>query len=132
MAHPVLKTPAPAGAAEATAPKRNQPRGMKAVFTHRLAKPVVFLLCLIPFALLVYWWSTDQLGFNPTETLLRFTGNWTLRFLLITLGGRGFCRAGGRRGFENGVGHAAMYAIRQFTLLERRASRQAGDSRPKC
>jgi sulfoxide reductase heme-binding subunit YedZ len=48
---------------------------MKAVFTHRLAKPAVFLLCLIPFALLAYRWSTDQLGFNPTETLLSFTGN---------------------------------------------------------
>jgi methionine sulfoxide reductase heme-binding subunit len=85
MAHPVLKTPNPAGAVEAAAPKRSRPRGMKAVLTHRLAKPVVFLTCLIPFGLLIYWWSTHQLGFNPTETLMRFSGNWTLRFLLITL-----------------------------------------------
>jgi sulfoxide reductase heme-binding subunit YedZ len=40
---------------------------------------------LIPLAFLVYRWQTDQLGFNPVEELLRFTGNWTLRFLLITL-----------------------------------------------
>ena len=55
------------------------------MLTRRFAKPLVFCLCLIPLACLVYWWLTDQLGFNPVETLMRFTGTWTLRFLLITL-----------------------------------------------
>lgn len=51
----------------------------------RVAKAVVFAAALIPFALLVRMVVTDQLGPNPIETLNRFTGDWTLRFLLITL-----------------------------------------------
>jgi sulfoxide reductase heme-binding subunit YedZ len=51
----------------------------------RVAKAVVFAVALIPFALLVRMVATDQLGPNPIETLNRFTGDWTLRFLLITL-----------------------------------------------
>lgn len=50
-----------------------------------VAKPFVFAAALIPFALLVRMVLTDQLGPNPVETLNRFTGDWTLRFLLITL-----------------------------------------------
>ena len=50
-----------------------------------VAKPIVFAAALIPFALLVQMVLTDRLGPNPVETLNRFTGDWTLRFLLITL-----------------------------------------------
>lgn len=49
------------------------------------AKPVVFLLCLLPFAWLVYGAFTDGLGANPAEALIRSTGDWTLRFLCIVL-----------------------------------------------
>ncbi len=49
------------------------------------AKPFVFAASLIPFALLARMVLADQLGPNPVETLNRFTGDWTLRFLLITL-----------------------------------------------
>jgi sulfoxide reductase heme-binding subunit YedZ len=49
------------------------------------AKVFAFAVALIPFALLVRMIWTDQLGPNPIETLNRFTGDWTLRFLLITL-----------------------------------------------
>jgi sulfoxide reductase heme-binding subunit YedZ len=51
----------------------------------RLVKPFVFLACLVPFAWLVWRVVNDDLGTNPIETLNRFTGDWTLRFLLITL-----------------------------------------------
>ncbi|MDP9898509.1 sulfite oxidase heme-binding subunit YedZ [Variovorax ginsengisoli] len=48
-------------------------------------KPAVFLLCLLPFAWLVYGAFTDGLGANPAEYLIRATGDWTLRFICIVL-----------------------------------------------
>ena len=50
-----------------------------------LVKPALFLLCAIPFALLIYSALTDNLGVNPVETLTHETGEWALRFLLFTL-----------------------------------------------
>jgi methionine sulfoxide reductase heme-binding subunit len=50
-----------------------------------VAKPLVFLLCLIPFAWLVFRVITQDLGANPQEALIRATGDWTLRFLCIVL-----------------------------------------------
>ena len=52
---------------------------------HPAAKPVLFLLCLLPFAWLVFSAVTNQLGANPAEALIRATGDWTLRFLCIAL-----------------------------------------------
>ncbi len=52
---------------------------------HPAAKPVLFVLCLLPFAWLIYAAFTNQLGANPAEALVRSTGDWTLRFLCIVL-----------------------------------------------
>lgn len=52
---------------------------------HPAAKPVVFALCLLPFAWLLYRAFNDQLGANPAEALIRATGSWTLRFVCIVL-----------------------------------------------
>jgi sulfoxide reductase heme-binding subunit YedZ len=52
---------------------------------HKAAKPVVFLLALLPFLWLFYGAWADALGPNPAERLIRGTGDWTLRFLCITL-----------------------------------------------
>lgn len=52
---------------------------------HPAVKPVVFVLALLPFAWLVFGAIADQLGANPAEYLERSTGDWTLRFLCITL-----------------------------------------------
>jgi sulfoxide reductase heme-binding subunit YedZ len=52
---------------------------------HKAAKPLLFLLALAPFLWLFYGAFTDQLGANPAEKLIRSTGDWTLRFLCITL-----------------------------------------------
>jgi len=49
------------------------------------AKPIVHLLCLLPFAGLLWAAFNDGLGANPVEKLTHETGQWTLRFLLITL-----------------------------------------------
>ncbi len=51
----------------------------------RLFKVSVFLLCLVPISLLLYKFYIDELGANPFEALTRQSGEWTLRFLLITL-----------------------------------------------
>jgi len=51
----------------------------------RLFKIVVFTLCLVPISLLFYKLYIDDLGANPFEALTRQSGEWTLRFLLITL-----------------------------------------------
>ena len=51
----------------------------------RLAKPVVFFLCLVPLLLLAWRWQANELGINRIETVARYTGNWALRFLLISL-----------------------------------------------
>jgi methionine sulfoxide reductase heme-binding subunit len=48
-------------------------------------KIAVFLTCLVPSAQLIYNAFTDNLGANPIEAITRFTGSWTLIFLLITL-----------------------------------------------
>ena len=52
---------------------------------HPAAKPVLFFICMLPFAWLVFRAFTNQLGANPAEALIRATGDWTLRFLCIVL-----------------------------------------------
>lgn len=48
-------------------------------------KPLVFVLCLIPLAFLVFDALTNNLGANPIEKITRRSGDWALRMLLITL-----------------------------------------------
>jgi sulfoxide reductase heme-binding subunit YedZ len=48
-------------------------------------KPLVFLLCLVPFLVLTWDAYTQALGPNPVEAVVHFTGLWTLRLLLATL-----------------------------------------------
>ncbi len=56
-----------------------------AALLHPAAKPLVFVLALLPFAWLLYGAFTNNLGANPAEHLIRATGDWTLRFLCIVL-----------------------------------------------
>jgi sulfoxide reductase heme-binding subunit YedZ len=52
---------------------------------HPAAKPVLFVAALLPFAWLLYGAIMNKLGANPAEYLIRSTGDWTLRFLCLTL-----------------------------------------------
>jgi sulfoxide reductase heme-binding subunit YedZ len=52
---------------------------------HRAAKPLLFVAALLPLAWLVWGAFADALGANPAEALIRSTGDWTLRFLCLTL-----------------------------------------------
>lgn len=58
---------------------------MRKALLHRAAKPVLFALSLLPFAYLLASAVTDNLGANPAEALIRGLGDWTLRFLCLTL-----------------------------------------------
>ena len=49
------------------------------------AKPLFFVLWLLPLAYLVYGAAFDQLGANPAEALVRASGSWTLRALCLVL-----------------------------------------------
>ena len=51
----------------------------------RRVKSWVFAACLIPLGLLVWRGATGGLTANPIEYITHRTGDWTLRFLLITL-----------------------------------------------
>ena len=48
-------------------------------------KPILFCVCLVPFIVLVMQAFAGSLGVNPVEEMTHRTGDWTLRFLLITL-----------------------------------------------
>ena len=58
---------------------------LREILLSRWAKVVVFLLCLSPLGFLSARAYHGQLGANPIEFVQHFTGDWTLRFLLITL-----------------------------------------------
>jgi sulfoxide reductase heme-binding subunit YedZ len=51
----------------------------------KLLKPIVFLAALVPFVALAAAALLDQLGANPIQEITHVTGDWTLRFVLITL-----------------------------------------------
>ena len=55
------------------------------VLLHPAAKPLLWLLCLLPLAGWIWGGFSHGLGANPAETILRGTGEWTLRFLCIVL-----------------------------------------------
>ena len=58
---------------------------MNKLLSHRAVKPLLFLLSLGPFGVLLHGALPNGLGANPAEALTRGTGDWTLRFLCLTL-----------------------------------------------
>ena len=60
-------------------------RAARSWLLHPLAKPGLFVLCLLPFAWLLAGALRNTLGANPAEALIRATGDWTLRLLCMTL-----------------------------------------------
>ena len=57
------------------------------VFSWRrwVIKPLVWIACLTPLAMLVYDGFTDNLTANPIEKITNETGIWTLRLIVATL-----------------------------------------------
>lgn len=63
----------------------SQPKPSARLLLHPLAKPALLLCGLLPLAWLIYDAFTGGLGPNAPETVIRTTGDWTLRFLCFTL-----------------------------------------------
>ncbi len=55
------------------------------IFKVRFFKPIIFILCLMPFALLMFNAINNNLGPNPAEEITRTLGDWAIYFLLIGL-----------------------------------------------
>ena len=51
----------------------------------KIFKPAVFMACLIPFIVITYQIFFNKLGAEPVKEVTHHTGNWTLRFILISL-----------------------------------------------
>jgi len=58
---------------------------MGKVLSSKWTKVFAFLLCLVPLFLLIWRFEQQKLGANPIEKITHTTGDWTIRFLLITL-----------------------------------------------
>jgi len=58
---------------------------MRKLLISNWAKVAVFLICLLPLAALVWRAIHNGLTANPIEFITHATGDWTLRFLCMTL-----------------------------------------------
>lgn len=55
------------------------------ILTSKWTKVVVFALCLVPFSVLLWRGFHQDLGADPVAFVEHATGDWILRFLVITL-----------------------------------------------
>lgn len=60
-------------------------QGLNKLLLKGWAKPLLWLLYAVPLVLLFIGAATDRLGANPAEAVIRETGEWTLRWLWLTL-----------------------------------------------
>jgi methionine sulfoxide reductase heme-binding subunit len=58
---------------------------LNSILTSKWTKVVVFMLCLVPLGMLVLRAVQGNLTANPIEFITHTTGDWILRFLVITL-----------------------------------------------
>lgn len=56
------------------------------ILTRKWTKVVVFLACLAPLGVLAWRAAQGDLTANPIEFAEHWTGDWTMRFLILTLG----------------------------------------------
>ncbi len=95
---------------------------MNRALLHPTAKPLLLALMLLPALRLLLGAATDSLGPNPAEALIRGSGDWVLRALVLTLavtplrewtgwsGLARFRRMLGLYAFFYGVAHFLSYA----------------------
>ena len=66
-------------------PAAAAPAAKRPAIVRRTVKSVLFVAALVPLLLLVAGMLTGTLGVNPAETIQNETGEWALRFLLVSL-----------------------------------------------
>ena len=76
-----------------------------------IVKPLLFAASLLPFVWLVRNGILGELGANPVETISRYTGDWTLRFLLLTLAVTPLRRLTGWQGLQRLRRMLGLYAF---------------------
>ncbi len=72
-------------AGSASAPPWSWRAAVQSALLSRGAKPVLFLAGLLPLAGLLWAIAHNAAGPNPAERLIRGTGDWSLRWLCLTL-----------------------------------------------
>lgn len=80
MENVAAPTPVQAAPAKVSRPPKAKPK-----LVWIASKSVLWLLCLGPAFSLIWKGFHGDLGANPVEYITHATGNWTLRFILITL-----------------------------------------------
>jgi sulfoxide reductase heme-binding subunit YedZ len=58
---------------------------LNSILTSKWTKVVVFAACLVPAALLVWRGFNSDLTADPVQFITHTTGDWTIRFIVITL-----------------------------------------------
>lgn len=58
---------------------------IKAILISKWTKVAVFVACLVPLGILLWRGFHNELTANPIEFITHTTGDWTMRFLIITL-----------------------------------------------
>ncbi|MBS1224824.1 MAG: sulfoxide reductase heme-binding subunit YedZ [Proteobacteria bacterium] len=86
-------------------------------FISRLGKPLVFATSLLPLVWLAWLAWRDQLGANPVETLSHRTGDWSLRFLLLTLAVTPLRRLTGWNGLQRFRRLLGLFAFFYVSLI---------------
>lgn len=81
----MMETSTPPLRSQADPAAKGRRPARRSIWLHPAAKPLLFAAGLAPFAWLFYGALADALGANPAEYLIRATGDWTLRFLCLTL-----------------------------------------------
>jgi sulfoxide reductase heme-binding subunit YedZ len=61
------------------------PKFLNSIIASKWTKVPVFVLCLVPLGILLWRGFHNDLGLNPVEFVEHATGDWILRFLVITL-----------------------------------------------
>jgi sulfoxide reductase heme-binding subunit YedZ len=58
---------------------------LNSILTSKWTKVVVFVICLLPLAILIWRGLHNNLSANAVQFVEHWTGDWTLRFLIFTL-----------------------------------------------
>jgi sulfoxide reductase heme-binding subunit YedZ len=82
----------------------------------RLAKPAVFLLCLVPVGVMVFDALTGRLAAEPIKDLTHRTGRWGITFITATLAVTPLRRVSGWNGLQSYRRMLGLFAFFYLSL----------------